>query len=327
MRLVRPGAVGSAVLLAVTTTVAVGGCSVLYPGPAPSSFPTVSVGPPETGAPPSVPSPQVSPTAATITATGLVALEDAHDAVIGLFAQDLRCGDRVVHRSTERFALASTVKVVAATAVLRSASPDVLDEQVVVPGETLAHSPVTEQNRGASLTLGEVIDAALVESDNTAGNLLLERLGGPGGLTATLREAGDDVTDSSRREPDLNDHVPGDPRDTTTPQAIATLLADHLVRGELEPWAAGTVLDAMERSTTGLDRIRAGVPEGWSVADKTGTGGHGTRNDVAIVHRPDGSAVVLAVLTRAQEPDGETTDALVAEVARRAVDAMPPPSC
>src|SRR5690606_3946193 len=82
-------------------------------------------------------------------------------------------------------------------------------------------SPVTEKHAGGrGMTLGALCDAAVTMSDNTAGNLLLESLGGPEGLTAFFRSLGDDVSRLDRWEPDLNNVPPGDPRDTTTPAAM-----------------------------------------------------------------------------------------------------------
>ena len=167
-----------------------------------------------------------------------------------------------------------------------------------------AFSPVTEQRVGTSMTLKALCSAAVRYSDNTAANLLLDELGGPKGLDAILEELGDDVTRMERREPELNDWAPGDTRDTSTPRALAR---------DLRAFVLGDVLEAPERAqltrwlrtnTTGDALIRAGVPDGWKVGDKTGTGAtYGARNDIAVVWPPDRAPIVIAIMSNRAEPD------------------------
>src|SRR5438067_7147263 len=70
------------------------------------------------------------------------------------------------------------------------------------------------------MTLGALCAAAIEQSDNTAGNLLLDTIGGPVGWTNFARSIGDEMTRLDRKEPELNSAILGDGRDTTTPAAM-----------------------------------------------------------------------------------------------------------
>lgn len=167
---------------------------------------------------------------------------------------------------------------------------------------------------------------AVSDSDNDAANRLLALLGGPAEVTAYARSLGDDVTRLDRREPELNSAVPGDPRDTTSPRAIATTYR-ALVLGDALPDAGRELLTGLlVGSTTGGERIRAALPDDWWVGDKTGTGGHGNAHDVAVVRPPGGEAFVIAVHTAYDDPDAEPRSELVAAVAREVVRAAGGPA-
>ena len=176
------------------------------------------------GSPSATPPPAASTSSSSPTpdvAGELAALEARFDARLGVFAVDTGSGATFGHRADERFAHASTVKALAAGALLARTSPADLQRPVpVTPADlTTAYSPVTETRVGGSMALAELCDAAVRFSDNTALILLLRELGGPAGLDAALEAIGDDVTEVARTEPGLNSAVPGDPRDTTTPRA------------------------------------------------------------------------------------------------------------
>ncbi len=244
-------------------------------------------------------------------------LERKFDARLGVYAVDTGSGREVAYRADERFAYASTFKALAAGAILQKYSLSGLDRVVEYSREDLSeYSPVTEKHVGTGMTLGELCDAAVRFSDNTAANLLLEQLGGPDGLEAVLEKMGDDVTRMERFEPGLNDWAPGTTRDTSTPRAMtgdlrAFVLGDALredERAQLAKW--------LRNNTTGDELIRAGMPEGWAVGDKTGAGGvYGTRNDIAVVWPPDGTPLVMAVLSNRPTKDAGFDNALIAEAA------------
>ncbi|WP_328292177.1 class A beta-lactamase [Kineococcus sp. NBC_00420] len=273
--------------------------------------------------PPSPPVPTTQPsTKPTVTSSpsptdpGFAALEQEFGARLGIFALDTGTGRTLEHRADERFAFASTYKALAAAAVLDSGAD--LDRVVTYSAADLvAYSPVTADHVATGMTLGDLAEAAITVSDNTAGNLLLDELGGPDGFERDLRALGDDVTQADREEPGVNDVRPGDERDTTSPRAFGRDLQAYALGDALEPDDRTQLAEWLQRTTTGDDQIRAGVPAGWVVGDKTGHAGvYGNQNDVAVLWPADGRAPwVLVVFSDRPEPDAASDDALIARAA------------
>jgi beta-lactamase class A len=181
---------------------------------------------------------------------------------------------------------------------------------------------VTKQHIGGDLPVAALCEAMITLSDNTAANLLLESLGGPMAITAYARSLGDELTRLDRNEPDLNEAAPGDPRDTTTPAAMAKNLM-VLSTGAALPVSSREQLNGwLTDCKTGGARIRAGLPGSWRVGDKTGSGGHGSSNDVAVIW-PDGRPpiVIASYLTEAAG-DNEKRNAVHAAVGRAVANAL-----
>nr|WP_245354327.1 class A beta-lactamase [Brachybacterium sacelli] len=250
------------------------------------------------------------------------ALESRFAATLGVFALDTGSGARIEHRAEDRFGHASTLKALAAAAVLAS-DPD-LEAPVPVEAEDLVeYSPILQEHVGSTIALGEVVDAAVRYSDNTAGNLLLVRLGGPAGLEAALRAIGDRTTSVDRWEPDLNDVSPGDDRDTSTPRALASSLRAFVLDGGLDAGESELLTRMLTTTTTGDTLIMAGAPEGWEVGSKSGAAAYGTRNDLGIAWPSgDGAPIVIAVMSHRDTADAEYDDRLVAEAAAVAFQAL-----
>jgi len=183
--------------------------------------------------------------------------------------------------------------------------------------DLLEYAPITREhvNEG-SLTLEELARAAVTVSDNTAANLLLAKLGGPGSLTQFAGSLSDTITRLDRTEPSLNTNQPNDPRDTTTPRAMVQLMNQVLVGRVLSPASRDRLLDWMRACETGKKRLRAGLPPDWLVGDKTGTGGHGACNDVAIALPPHGSPILIACYLSDGDAPLEVLEAAHADVAR-----------
>ncbi|MFF3553718.1 class A beta-lactamase [Streptomyces tsukubensis] len=263
--------------------------------------------------------------AADHTGRAFAVLEKEFAARLGVFAVDTGTGRTVLHRPDERFAYASTCKAFIAAAMLRKFSLREMQRRVTYGPEVLQpHSPITERNVGKDkgMTLSELCDATVRYSDNAAANLLFDELGGPRGLQTELRSVGDRVTRCDRYEVELSDAVPGDPRDTSTARALATDLRTYVLGNALPPEKRAVLTDWLKRNTTGDNVIRAGTPDGWQVGDKTGTGGYGTRNDIAIVWRPDAAPIAIAVLSRKDVKGAEHQDALIARAAEVALNAF-----
>ena len=224
------------------------------------------------------------------------------------------------HRADERFAMCSTFKFVAAAAVLSAVDKGDLALDKRIPfgeADLLSYAPVTKKHVAESrLSLEELCAAAVRVSDNTAANLLLARQGGPQALTDWLRTLGDPATRLDRNEPALNDVPPGDERDTTTPEAMARTL-QAVVLGKVLSAASRERLQVWMRSSrTGDQRLRAGMPPGWRIGEKTGTGPRGTSNDVGVLWPPGRAPVVLACYLTGSTADGARRDAALAAVGR-----------
>ncbi|WP_439593006.1 class A beta-lactamase [Microbacterium sp.] len=244
----------------------------------------------------------------------MAAFEAEYDARVGVYAVHTETGVAIAYRAEERFAYASTFKALLAAAILQERQ-DL--ERIVTYSEAdlVEYSPVTEQHVGTGMSIRALAEATVRTSDNTAANLLLEELGGPDGFATVLARAGDDTTMPKRFEPELNTAVPGDSRDTSTPRAMAESLRGFALGGQLSADGSATLIDWMSGNKTGDTLIRAGAAEDTTVADKSGAGGYGTRNDIAIVRLPSGDRIVIAVLTTRGGADRPHDDELVAEVA------------
>lgn len=198
------------------------------------------------------------------------ALERRRDARVGVMAIDTGSGETLGHRSDERFALASTVKVPLAAVVLDRLSARDLEQRLSwTEADLVAYSPITELFVEDGMTVRQLLDAALTLSDNTATNVLFDHVGGPGTVEDHLAELGDSVTSVDRVEPELNDWRPGEVRDTTTPRALASLVRDLTVGDRLRPDDRELLNDELGDSLTGARLIRAAVPAGWPVGDST----------------------------------------------------------
>ncbi|WP_432570724.1 class A beta-lactamase [Kineococcus sp. SYSU DK005] len=246
-------------------------------------------------------------------------LEQRFDARLGLFALDTGSGRTITHRADERFAFASTYKALAAAAVLERTTDAELDAVVRWDaGDLVDHSPVTEDHVDGGLPLRALAGAAITVSDNTAANLLLERLGGPQALEQDLRALGDSATEVDSDEPEVNDHTPGEVKDTSTPRAMATALQAYAVGDALEGGDREQLVQWLQANTTGDEQIRAGVPVDWTVGDKTGHAGvYGNQNDIAVIWPAgDRAPWVLAILTDRAGVDDESDNALLAEATK-----------
>lgn len=273
---------------------------------------------PETTAPQAAsPSPPARVTKA------LAALEKKYDARLGVYALDTGTGRTVAYHADERFAHCSTHKALSSGTLLKRKSDAQLAQVVhYSQDDVLPYSPITSQHVKDGLPLREVIKAALQYSDNTAANLMLARLGGPSGLQRAMRAMGDATTNLDRTEPTLNTVPPGTTRDTSTPRALGTDLRRFLLGHVLSAARRHTMVTWMRGNTTGDEQIRAGVPAGWKVADKTGSGDYGVTNDIAVAWRPSGAPVVIALLSHRTAKADEADNALLAAATRATVGGL-----
>ena len=239
---------------------------------------------------------------------------------LGVAVQDTGSGARAGHRDGERFPMCSTFKLLAAAAVLKrvDGGNERLDRRIVfTASDIVVNSPITKERVGGNgVTLAELCEAAMTVSDNTAGNLILASLGGPQAITDYARSLGDTVTRLDRIEPDLNEAVPGDPRDTTTPQAMLGNVRKLVIGNALSTASKEQLTKWLLGNKTGDTRLRAGLPGGWRVGDKTGSGERGTTNDVGVVWPPDRAPIVVTIYYTETTAAAEKRNAVLAAVGR-----------
>ena len=240
----------------------------------------------------------------------LAALEKREGGRLGVAVIDSGQGLALAHRADERFPMCSTFKLLASGAVLQlvDEGKESLDRTIPYgPGDLLEYAPVTRAHVGeGGMRLADICAAAIDWSDNTAANLILSVIGGPRGFTEFTRSLGDQTTRLDRDEPSLNTAIPGDPRDTTTPLAMAGDIEAVLLGGVLSEASRRRLEAWLIADKVGDKRLRAGLPPSWGIGDKTGSGDHGTANVIAIL-RPPGLAPLLAAVYYTESdapPDG-----------------------
>ncbi|KQT73570.1 class A beta-lactamase [Methylobacterium sp. Leaf465] len=243
----------------------------------------------------------------------------------GIAVLDTSGGPALLHDAEGAFPLCSTFKLLLAAAILArvEAGRERLDRRLAYGEADLdTYAPVTTRALRAggpeagAMSVEALCAAALVWSDNTAANLLLDALGGPAALTAYGRSLGDPVTRLDRTEPDLNSAVPGDPRDTTRPAAMAATVGKILLGPSLTEASRARLEGWMTASRTGTKRLRAGLPADWGVGDKTGSGAYGTANVVALLRPPARAPLVAAIYLTGSDTTSEARDAAHAAIGR-----------
>jgi beta-lactamase class A len=239
---------------------------------------------------------------------------------LGVAVLDTLTGARSAHRADERFPMCSTFKLLAAGAILArvDAGKERLNRRIrFEAGDIVVNSAITKDRAGGDgMSLGELCEAVMVVSDNTAGNLLLAALGGSTALTAYVRTLGDSVTRLDRTEPDLNEAIPGDPRDTTSPVAMLSNLHTLVLGNILSATAKNQLGRWLIGNRTGDARLRAGLPAGWRVGDKTGSGERGTTNDVGIMWPPGRAPIVVSIYLTETSKTADQRNAILAAVGR-----------
>ncbi|QES58231.1 class A beta-lactamase [Streptomyces venezuelae] len=267
--------------------------------------------------------------AAASPAAGLRALEREYGARLGVYARDTATGRTVAHRADEQFPMCSVFKTLAAAAVLRDLDHDgahlaqrvhyTLQDVTDAGGGSVTERP---GNIASGLTVAELCSAAIAQSDNAAANLLLRELGGPTAVTRFCRSLGDRTTRLDRWEPELNSAEPSRVTDTTSPRAIGRTYARLTLGDALDAGDREQLKRWLLSNTTSGDRLRAGLPKDWAVADKTGAGSYGTNNNVGIAWPPGRPPVVLAILSTMPEATTPRDDTLIARTAKLLADML-----
>ncbi|CAM3871687.1 class A beta-lactamase [Xenorhabdus thuongxuanensis] len=238
-------------------------------------------------------------------------LEKNANGRLGVVLIDTADHSTISYRANERFPLCSTSKLMAVSAILKQSETNVhlLNQRVHYQQSNLVeYSPITEKYLNDGMTLRELSAATLQYSDNTAMNLLLNQLNSPSEVTRFARTIGDNSFRLDRHEPELNTAIPGDKRDTSTPQAMAKSLYNLVLGNALATTQREQLTEWIKGNTTGGASIRAGVPKDWIVGDKTGRCDYGTTNDIAVIW-PVSNRAPLVLVTYFTQPDNKEASA------------------
>ncbi len=271
----------------------------------------------------------VAPSAASAPAyrEQLAKLEQETHGRVGVAAWDLATDRRVNYREHERFLFCSTFKFPLVGAVLQrvDAGKEQLDRRISYDASVLMENSkiTTEHVAEGGMTVAALCEATVTVSDNAAGNLLLDAIGGPAALTAFFRSLGDNVSRLDRKEPELNVYAAGDERDTTTPSAMLNLARELLISERALSLASRLQLgEWLSRASTGLKRLRSAFPPNLRAGDKTGTGEEGITNDVAIAWRASGKPVLVAAYSLGLPGNLDERAEIIGRVGRIVVDAL-----
>jgi beta-lactamase class A len=276
----------------------------------------------------------IRPAFAQAAAPALESYERETGGRIGVHAESLATGAKIAWRADERFVMCSTFKASLAAFVLARADrgQERLDRMIGFgPKDLLDYAPVARQNlakgaKEAMMSVSDMCEAIVELSDNTCANLLLARIGGPAALTAFWRSLGDTTSRLDHNEPELNRSPPGDPRDTTTPAAMAGNLKRLVVGEALSPASRTQLTEWMVGCKTGANRLRGGLPAGWKIGDKTGNNGKDASGDIAVVWpKLDNKAdvpILIAAYTQGGRPNAAQIEAVFARVGRMVAERL-----
>ncbi|EOA2962497.1 class A beta-lactamase BlaA [Yersinia enterocolitica] len=249
----------------------------------------------------------------------LAALEHSANGRLGIAMINTGNGTKILYRGARRFPFCSTFKFMLAAAVLgqSQSQPNLLNKHINYhESDLLSYAPITRKNLAHGMTVSELCAATIQYSDNTAANLLLKELGGLAAVNQFARSIGDQMFRLDRWEPDLNTALPNDPRDTTTPAAMAASMNKLVLGDALLPAQRSQLATWLKGNTTGDATIRAGAPADWMVGDKTGSGDYGTTNDIAVLWPTKSAPIVLVVYFTQREKNAKSRHDVLASATK-----------
>ena len=253
-------------------------------------------------------------------------LEKKLNGRIGVYALETESAKVVSFRADEKFMMCSTFKALLAAHILQRVDQKMesLSRRVsILQSDLLAYAPITSRHVSAQgMSIRELAQAAIQYSDNTAANLLLRTQDGPAGLTRFLHSIGDEISHLDRIEPELNTPVAGRELDMTTPKAMAETLKKLLFEKILTPESQKQLKEWLLGNTTGEHRLKAGLPKGWTIGDKTGSGDHGATNDIGVLYPPSGSPISISVFAADSIKKREDIEAIFPEIAKLVLSEM-----
>ncbi|HHX8332807.1 CARB family carbenicillin-hydrolyzing class A beta-lactamase [Vibrio antiquarius] len=246
-------------------------------------------------------------------------IEQQTSSRIGVSVWDTQTDERWDYRGDERFPLMSTFKTLACATMLSDMDSGKLSKNATAKVDErsiVVWSPVMDKLAGQNTRVEHACEAAMLMSDNTAANLVLNEIGGPKAVTMFLRSIGDKATRLDRLEPRLNEATPGDNRDTTTPNAMVNTLRT-LIEGETLSYESRVQLKIwMQDNKVSDSLMRSVLPTGWSIADRSGAGGHGSRGINAIIWKENHRPVYISIYVTETELSLQARDQLIAQISQ-----------
>jgi beta-lactamase class A len=240
-------------------------------------------------------------------------LEQKYKLKIGVYAFDTNSEKVIAYHAQDRFPFQSTAKFMVVSALLSNKNKVLQQEVVIQPQDLVFWHPISGQYVHQAVTLQKLAEGAISYSDNTATNMLIHQLGGLQAINQFAHNIGNLSFNMDNYEVNLNSS-PDQNSDTATPEDMGLSMQKILLGEIVSPENKNLLLTWMQNNTTGYTRIRAGVPLGWSVADKTGSGRYGIANDIGIVWSPACGPVVLSIFTISDNPNAKPKDKAVAKI-------------
>ncbi|HJO92422.1 MAG TPA: class A beta-lactamase [Victivallales bacterium] len=252
-------------------------------------------------------------------------IESRYGVKLGVAAINSANNEKVQYNADDRFPFCSTGKVFVVSSVLfkSMSNPDILKKKIKISSQVVeksGYAPITKKYIGKNMSVTDLCKAAIEYSDNAATNLLVKYIVDRDGVNEYAKFIGDNTFRLDRSEPSLNSATPGDIRDTTTPDAMAKSLNKLILGNLFEGRQKELLISWLKGNTTGDKKIRAGVPKGWIVGDKTGGGSYGVNNDIGVVWPPDGKPIIIVLFSRTNDKDAKRNDKVIAEATSIIVD-------
>lgn len=245
------------------------------------------------------------------------AIELSSTGTIGVSVLDTETNTTWSYKGDQRFPMMSTFKTLACAQMLYNSTNDLLDKDAltkITKESIIPWSPITEKLIGETISTKKACEATMLMSDNTAANIVLTEIGSPTSLTLFLRSIGDDMTQLDRIEPELNESQKGDVRDTTTPNAMTTTLNELLLGQTLTTEDKNTLKAWMVNNKVSDPLLRSILPTKWSIADRSGAGGFGSRGITAIVWNNHRAPIIISIYLTQTNLDMATRNKIIVDV-------------
>lgn len=241
----------------------------------------------------------------------LKSLEKKYHLIIGVYVHDTNNNRTISYRSNQRFPFQSTFKVMPVALMLKK---DLAQKKVSVSDKDLIFwHPISGKYLNKQVCLKTLAEGAISYSDNPATNMIIKEVGGLEEINQFSRS----ISNSSFKLKHYESYLNSNPKlaeDSSTPRDMGLSIEKILLGHVLSDDKKDLLLSWMRNNTTGYKRIRAGVPLGWAVADKTGSGDFGIANDIGIAWSPNCKPVVLSIFTVSNTSTVRYNDHVIAKI-------------